>query len=92
MKQWGLGEGAVFWVWGPLMVLGTQYAIAETLSLGGLTLSVLLGLGPSIVIFGKHIDKADLDGKRPCEPCRCASGSALPGACWPPSPCFNFPC
>ena len=36
----------MFWVWGPLMVLGTQYAIAETLSLGGLTLSVLLGLGP----------------------------------------------
>ena len=64
MKQWGLGEGAVFWVWGPLMVLGTQYAIAETLSLGGLTLSVLLGLGPSIVIFGKHIDKADLDREK----------------------------
>jgi 1,4-dihydroxy-2-naphthoate octaprenyltransferase len=46
------------------MVLGTQYAIAETLSLGGLTLSVLLGLGPSIVIFGKHIDKADLDREK----------------------------
>ena len=61
MKQWGLGEGAVFWVWGPLMVLGTQYTITDGVTLGGVYLSLLLGLGPSIVIFGKHIDKADLD-------------------------------
>lgn len=69
MKQAGLGEPAVLLVWGPLMVGGTHLvttgaADPDLLRPDLLGAGLLFGLGPTLVIFGKHIDKAGFDAER----------------------------
>ena len=61
LKYFGLGEPAVLAVWGPLMVGGTYYVTTGTWSSEAAWLGLLYGLGPTTVLFGKHIDKAELD-------------------------------
>ena len=61
LKKWGLGEVAVWLAWGPLMVGGIAYAMTGELTPHVLAVSFLAGLGPTTVIFGKHIDKAGFD-------------------------------
>lgn len=61
LKYYGLGEPAVLLVWGPLMVGGTYYVMAGSWSWDVTWLSLLYALGPTSVLFGKHIDKLDLD-------------------------------
>ena len=61
LKYYGLGEPAVLLVWGPLMVGGTYYVLAGSWSWDATWLSLLYALGPTSVLFGKHIDKLDLD-------------------------------
>jgi 1,4-dihydroxy-2-naphthoate octaprenyltransferase len=61
LKYYGLGEPAVMLVWGPLMVGGTYYVITGQWSWQVTWLSLLFALGPTTVLFGKHIDKLDLD-------------------------------
>lgn len=61
LKYYGLGEPAVLLVWGPLMVGGTYYVMAGQWSWDVTWLSLLYALGPTSVLFGKHIDKLDLD-------------------------------
>ncbi len=61
LKYYGLGEPAVLLVWGPLMVGGTYYVMAGQWSWDVTWLSLLYALGPTTVLFGKHIDKLDLD-------------------------------
>lgn len=61
LKYYGLGEPAVLLVWGPLMVGGTYYVITGQWSWDVTWLSLLYALGPTSVLFGKHIDKLDLD-------------------------------
>jgi 1,4-dihydroxy-2-naphthoate polyprenyltransferase len=61
LKYYGLGEPAVLLVWGPLMVGGTYYVTAAQWSWDVTWLSVLFALGPTTVLFGKHIDKLDAD-------------------------------
>lgn len=61
LKYIALGEIAVLIVWGPLMIGGGYYVIT-----GGWDWNVVLGslpyaLGVTGVIFGKHIDKCDVD-------------------------------
>ncbi|MEE4362177.1 MAG: prenyltransferase [Pseudomonadales bacterium] len=63
-KQWGLGEIAVLLVWGPLMVAGTYLVSTGIWSAGALWAGLLAGLGPTVVIFGKHIDKLELDAAK----------------------------
>ncbi len=57
LKYIGLGEIAVIIVWGPLMIGGGYYVITGhwdwNVALAGLPYA----LGPTTVIFGKHIDK-----------------------------------
>ncbi len=61
LKYIGLGEIAVFFIWGPLMIGGTYYVITETLPGWVLLASVPYGLGVTTVLFGKHLDKLDFD-------------------------------
>jgi 1,4-dihydroxy-2-naphthoate octaprenyltransferase len=64
LKYYGLGEPAVMLVWGPLMVGGSYYVIAGQWSWDATWLSLLYACGPTSVLFGKHIDKLDLDAAK----------------------------
>ena len=57
LKYIGLGEPAVLVVWGPLMVGGGYYVITGHWSHEVALASVAYALGPTAVLFGKHIDK-----------------------------------
>ena len=73
LKSIGLGEVAVFLVWGPLMV-GDGYAvIADELSSGALTASIPYGLGVMSILTGKHLDQMAFDAGKGNRPCRCCS-------------------
>lgn len=63
LKKIGLGEIAVFAVWGPLMIGGSFYVITGTLPSWVFLASVPYGVSVSTVLFGKHIDKIDYDTK-----------------------------
>lgn len=61
LKYIGLGEIAVVVVWGPLMIGGGYYVITGQWSWAVALASLAYALGPTTVIFGKHIDKHDPD-------------------------------
>ncbi len=61
LKQWGLGEPAVLLVWGPLMVGGTAFAATGSWDWPIAVVGTVFALGPTTVIFGKHIDKLRFD-------------------------------
>ena len=62
LKHRGLGEPAIFLIWGPLITGGTYYAMSGTLPDGWTWLATVpYGLAVTIVLLGKHLDKADLD-------------------------------
>ena len=61
LKYIGLGEPAVLLVWGPLMVGGGYYVITGEWSHSVAAASVAYALGPTAVLFGKHIDKLEED-------------------------------
>jgi 1,4-dihydroxy-2-naphthoate octaprenyltransferase len=64
LKYIGLGELAVFIIWGPLMIGGTYYVMAEELPGWVLLASVPYGLGVTTVLFGKHLDKLYFDASK----------------------------
>jgi 1,4-dihydroxy-2-naphthoate octaprenyltransferase len=57
LKYVGLGELAVLIVWGPLMIGGGYYVITGQWDWNVVLASLPYALGPTTVIFGKHIDK-----------------------------------
>ena len=61
LKYIGLGEPAVLAVWGPLMVGGGYYVITGEWSNDVAVASIAYALGPTAVLFGKHIDKLAAD-------------------------------
>ena len=61
LKYIGLGEIAVILVWGPLMVGGGYSVITGVWDWNVALFSLVYALGPTTVIFGKHIDKIDAD-------------------------------
>jgi len=61
LKQWGLGELAVLLTWGPLMTGGTYLVSTGSWDGSAALVGTLFALGPTTVIFGKHIDKASFD-------------------------------
>lgn len=63
LKRIGLGELAVFAVWGPLMTAGTYYAGVGRLSWRVWAFSVPYGLLATAVLMGKHIDKIPWDSR-----------------------------
>ncbi len=61
LKSIGLGEIAVFLVWGPLMVGGGYAMITGKLAPGAFYVSIPYGLGVMSILVGKHIDQRDFD-------------------------------
>jgi len=61
LKQWGLGEFAVLLTWGPLMTGGTYLVTTGSWDDSVALIGTVFALGPTSVIFGKHIDKAGFD-------------------------------
>jgi 1,4-dihydroxy-2-naphthoate octaprenyltransferase len=61
LKYIALGEIAVLIVWGPLMIGGGYYVIAGVWDWNVVIASLPYALGVTGVIFGKHIDKIDMD-------------------------------
>jgi 1,4-dihydroxy-2-naphthoate octaprenyltransferase len=61
LKYIGLGEIAVILVWGPLMIGGGYFVITGQWSWNVVIASLPYALGPTTVIFGKHIDKLAQD-------------------------------
>ncbi len=69
-KYWGLGELAIFLIWGPIMVASVYVVLA--LGAGGDLTNVLMvalvgvpfGLSVASINIGKHIDKMEDDKKR----------------------------
>lgn len=65
LKYIGLGEPTVVIVWGPLMIGGTYFVSGDfTWSWEVAWLSAIYAMGPTSVIFGKHIDKLKEDRKK----------------------------
>lgn len=64
LKYIALGELAVLIVWGPLMIGGGYYVITGVWSWDVVIASLPYALGVTGVIFGKHIDKCDMDRER----------------------------
>lgn len=63
-KYIGLGEVAVLLVWGPLMVGGGYFVLAETWNWPVVLASLPWALGTTTVLFGKHIDKLGSDADK----------------------------
>ena len=64
LKKNGLGEAAIFLIWGPLMVGGTYFAVSGVLSWKPFLASVPYGLAVTAVLMGKHLDKAEKDREK----------------------------
>ncbi len=64
LKYIGLGEFAVLIVWGPLMIGGGYYVITGIWEWNVIIASLPYALGVTGVIFGKHIDKFEMDRER----------------------------
>ncbi len=61
LKYIALGEIAVLIVWGPLMIGGVFYVITGFWDWNVVLASLPYALGVTGVIFGKHIDKLEMD-------------------------------
>lgn len=61
LKYIAMGEVAVLIVWGPLMIGGGYYVLTQNWSWNVVWASLPYVLGVTTVIFGKHIDKIQVD-------------------------------
>ena len=64
LKGMALGEIAVLIVWGPLMIGGGYYVLTQQWNWNVVIASLPYVLGVTTVIFGKHIDKLDMDQQK----------------------------
>lgn len=64
LKSIGLGEPAVFLVWGPLMIGGGYAMIAGRVSAEAFWVSIPYGLGVMSILVGKHIDQIEFDTRK----------------------------
>ena len=61
LKRYALGELTALLVWGPMMIVGTYYAITGEIAPAAWWASLPYGLIVASVLIGKHIDKAPAD-------------------------------
>lgn len=64
LKRWGLGELTVLVVWGPLMTGGTYLVATGSWDWLTAAIGTVFAIGPTMVVFGKHIDKLPFDRER----------------------------
>ncbi len=64
LKYRGLGELAIFLIWGPLITVGTFYVMTKTMPLEAWLASIPYGLVVTNVLLGKHLDKYEKDSKK----------------------------
>jgi len=64
LKYRGLGELAIFLIWGPMITVGTYYVMTGTMPLGVWLASIPYGLVVTNVLLGKHLDKYEMDIKK----------------------------
>lgn len=64
LKYIGLGEISVALIWGPLMVGGGYFVITGHWDWTVVVASLPYALGPTTVLFGKHIDKLPQDAAK----------------------------
>ena len=64
LKGMALGEFAVLFVWGPLMIGGGHYVLTQEWNWFVVIASLPYVLGVTTVIFGKHIDKLEMDAQK----------------------------
>lgn len=64
LKYIAMGELAVLAVWGPLMIGGGYYILAHKWDWFVVLASIPYVLGVTTVIFGKHIDKLNIDRQK----------------------------
>ncbi len=62
LKYIGLGEPTVLLVWGPLMIGGTYFVSSGSVwNWSAVWIGLIYAIGPTSVLFGKHIDKMKED-------------------------------
>jgi 1,4-dihydroxy-2-naphthoate octaprenyltransferase len=61
LKYRGLGELAIFLIWGPLITVGTYYVMAKQMPAKVWLASIPYGLVVMNVLLGKHLDKYEKD-------------------------------
>jgi 1,4-dihydroxy-2-naphthoate octaprenyltransferase len=64
LKHIGLGEPGVFFVWGPLMVVGTFFVATGEIPGWTWIASLPYAILVTTVLFGKHIDKIEADKRK----------------------------
>jgi 1,4-dihydroxy-2-naphthoate octaprenyltransferase len=64
LKYIAMGEVAVLIVWGPLMIGGGYYVLTRHWDWSVVLAGAPYALGVTTVIFGKHIDKRDVDREK----------------------------
>ena len=64
LKHRGLGEPAIFLIWGPLMIAGTYFVLAGSVPARIWIASVPYGLAVTVALMGKHLDKAEKDAAK----------------------------
>src|SRR4029077_5911693 len=64
LKHHGLGEPGVFVVWGPLMIGGTYYVTAGSITPRGGGATPAHPISVTTVLIGKHVDKYEQDSAR----------------------------
>jgi 1,4-dihydroxy-2-naphthoate octaprenyltransferase len=64
LKYIALGELSVLIVWGPLMIGGGYYVLTHQWDWNVVWASIPYVLGVTTVIFGKHIDKVNIDREK----------------------------
>lgn len=67
LKYWGLGEIAIFLIWGPIMIAGVYITLAKGLTdnIWSIILaSIPFGLSVVSINIGKHIDKLESDKQK----------------------------
>ncbi len=64
LKYRGLGELAIFLIWGPLITVGTYYVMSGNMPLHAWLASIPYGMVVTNVLFGKHLDKYEKDKEK----------------------------